>query len=125
MIIYRIEDQNHYGPFQNDDLRFELAVAGLLDTYNSQSMPAPWQDGITDFDPFEGNRDKVFGVTSLQCLKQWFGPMMPVLSTFEQYRITEYDVPESYVRLGHHQAMFWRSHASPIKSEPITVLESI
>ena len=115
MIVYRVEhesikdpDTGHLaGPFQNLEvpshlslrqlMAYEIAVSRLVGHLNSD----PDRYRTPAAEPHIGliERDEICGVRSVEALHDWFGDSLPWLENCG-FRISEYEVPDEYVKCG-------------------------
>lgn len=109
-LVFRIEDQNAYGPYRGDSML-------LLDGHNNdvRGHPTRWNDeGLRRFcEDWNATR---FGFESMRKLFEWFtGHELHAL--FELgFKVSIYRVPGDRVKHGDKQTLFDAEYATRLKS---------
>ena len=135
MIIYRIEDRSHQGPYNGS--------AGLSPSkYRAYAhrnegryvappkWPAPWDDipGWPEPRPVvmmtgysevvDELEDFIFGFSSAEQLRSWFGRFAELLDQ-RNFRVASYEVDASDVMKGQHQVAFSRSRSKFLSHQSV------
>lgn len=127
MIVYRVEDENAYGPYNgpNSIRGWKLPKnkeAQLIEAMYGDHNPPPYVDvpafNLTARGYSEGENRWKFGFADADQLSRWFGRAVEFLAG--AFTVAKYEVPDTGVVLGGHQVVFDTKKAKLVERRPIT-----
>lgn len=107
LTIYRVENEDGVGPFQEDDCH----------TFHAFRMPTPPRDNMPD--PPRAAYNYIFGFQSAQLYRRWFTYRDRRRLQTRDYYLAVYEISLAHCLLGENQVAFVRDAASRITIRPL------
>lgn len=142
MLVYRVEDEHGCGPYnleavcpEWDEDYCTYGITAELILFRDElcerskvlsAHPLPHEDGIPvpPTSSLGGRRwDYLFGFASLDQARDWFGPLLDGVTIPDVgFRVSVYEVDETFVHMGTRQVAFHPDYARLINTLPIGLL---
>lgn len=111
--VYRVEDENHTGPYWNKRDDWTTHCHDW-----SNTTPGPHRDGLEEFE----NGHHVCGFASVEQFSAWFNLQERKNLDARGYRLSVYDVASHQVLIGYHQVAFVPNGAKKIADFNLVLL---